>query len=96
LHYENSNNPYSYRKERIVAWESVAKEAVVFSEEINGIANSLLKLHIKPKDALHIACAVYANASYFVTTDKRLYNKPIDRVTIIGPIDFLERYYDEN
>jgi predicted nucleic acid-binding protein len=39
---------------------------------------------------LHIACAIYANASYFITTDKRLYNKPIDGVKIVGPVNFLD------
>ena len=96
LHYENSDNPYIDRKEQIAIWESIASEVVVFNEKINAIANSLLKIHIRTKDALHIASAIYANASYFVTTDKRLYNKPIDNITIVGPINFLERYYDEN
>jgi predicted nucleic acid-binding protein len=96
LHYENSDNPYSDRKERIAAWESVAKETVVFNEEISDIAKNLSKMYIRPKDALHIACAIYADASYFITTDKRLYNKPIDKVIIVGPINFVERYYDEN
>ena len=96
LHYENSDNPYRDRKERIAAWESLAKKTVVFDEKVKSIANGLLKIDIKTKDALHIACAVYANASYFITTDKRLYNKPIDSIAIVGPINFLERYYDEN
>ena len=95
MHYENNDNPYRDKKGRIAAWESIAKETVVLNEKIGGIANDLLKIHIKPKDALHIACAIYANASYFITTDKRLYNKPIDGVKIVGPVNFLERYYDE-
>jgi predicted nucleic acid-binding protein len=95
LHYENNDNPYRDKKERIAAWESIAKKTVVFNEKIGSIANDMLKIHIKPKDALHIACAIYANASYFITTDKRLYNKPIDGVKIVGPVNFLERYYDE-
>ena len=96
LHYENGYNPYDDKKESIAAWEYVAKEAVVFNEEIKRIAGNLMRIHIRPKDALHIACAVYANASYFITTDKRLCNKSIDKLTIVGPIHFLERYYDEN
>jgi predicted nucleic acid-binding protein len=96
LHYENNDNPYSDKKERIASWEFIAKEAIVFNEKIGSIASDFLKMHIKPKDALHIACAIYANASYFITTDKGLYNKPISGVKIIGPINFLERYYDEN
>ena len=96
LHYENNENPYRDKKERIAVWESAAKKVVVFNEKIGDIANDMLKIHIKPKDALHIACAIYANASYFITTDKRLYNKPIDRLRIVGPVNFLERFYDEN
>jgi predicted nucleic acid-binding protein len=95
LHYENNDNPYNEKKERIAAWESIAKETVVFNKKIDSIANDMLKIHIRPKDALHIACAICANASYFITTDRRLYNKPIDGVEVIGPVNFLERYYDE-
>jgi hypothetical protein len=34
LHYENNDNPYSDKKERIAAWESIAKETVVFNEKL--------------------------------------------------------------
>jgi len=96
LHYENSDNPYADKKERIAVWESIAKEVVLFTAEISTIADNFLKIGVKSKDALHIACSIYAKASYFITTDKRLHNKPVDAVTLISPINFLERYYDEN
>lgn len=44
---------------------------------------------VKPKDALHVACAIAGGSDYFVTTDdkllKRMLNEP--QVAAIGPID---------
>ncbi len=52
---------------------------------------------IKPKDALHIACAIYTESEYFITTDKKLLNKCIDGIKIINPIDFIrELEVDKN
>jgi predicted nucleic acid-binding protein len=53
---------------------------------------------LKPKDALHIACAIAADADYFLTTDKKILNKPIDGIAVVNPIDFIreqEDYYAE-
>jgi len=51
---------------------------------------------IKEKDALHLACAIFAKSDYFITTDKKLLNKNVGEINIINPIDFLRRHYNEN
>jgi predicted nucleic acid-binding protein len=51
-----------------------------------------MTLGIKKKDAVHIACALAADADYFITTDKKVLNKNIADIIIINPIDFLRRY----
>jgi len=47
-------------------------------------------LNIKKKDALHIACALYAKCQYFLTTDLKLLNKTVNGISIINPVDFLK------
>jgi len=49
---------------------------------------------IKPKDALHIACAIKSGCEYFITTDNRLTNKTIPNIKIINPIDFVRETED--
>ena len=50
----------------------------------------LQKIGIKENDALHIACAMFTNCSYFITTDYKLTNKEINEIKIINPIDFIK------
>lgn len=92
LDFENSRNPFSDRKKEISTWRTIAKFQVMETEKILLCAEELQKLHIKSKDALHIACAIEANCNYFVTTDDKLLNKNslIDQIIIISPIGFIE------
>ena len=52
-------------------------------------AERLADKGIKPKDALHISCAVNSECKYFVTTDKKLINTPVNEIKIISPIQFI-------
>jgi predicted nucleic acid-binding protein len=52
-------------------------------------------------DALHVASAVEAGASYFLTTDKALLRKMVAerRIRVVDPLDFvrlIEGTTDEN
>lgn len=91
LEYENDQNPFDVRKEAIIEWKSIAQEYIDESEEILCFAEQLQKKGIKPKDALHLACAVAANCDYFLTTDKKLLNTPIDGIITVNPIEFISR-----
>ncbi|GHV11423.1 hypothetical protein AGMMS49938_02060 [Fibrobacterales bacterium] len=95
LQHENDANPFIKRKKRIATWEHIAKYSVIFSDEIQRMADDIALLNIKPKDAWHVACAISENADYLITTDKKLLNKPVKGIEIVNPIVFLERYYDE-
>jgi predicted nucleic acid-binding protein len=53
-----------------------------------------MKLGLRPKDAAHIACAIYAAADCFLTTDKKILNKPAAGVQILNPVDFVRRHLD--
>ncbi|MCL2325956.1 MAG: PIN domain-containing protein [Proteobacteria bacterium] len=96
LHYENNDNPFAHRKKQIALWETKAAKLVTFKPEKISHAERIMTLGIKAKDALHVACAIAANADYFITTDKRLLNKHVDGIVIINPMDFIRRYFDEN
>ena len=38
---------------------------------------------------LHVACAVFSDCDYFITTDKKLLNLKIKETKISSPIDFV-------
>jgi len=86
LEFENDKNPYKDRRNAIYDWK---KYATVFCLENNKIityAETLFRKGIKVKDALHIACAVNANADFFITTDKKLINTEISEIRVINPL----------
>jgi len=91
LEYENKANPFEFKSNAIQEWKEVAKENVIMNEEIIKIANKLKKEGLRTKDALHIACAAYANVDYFITTDKKLLNKDMDIVKIISPVEYISQ-----
>ena len=88
LEYENSVNPHEDRKSSIVTWKSVASKHYQETDEIKSRAADLKALGIRTKDALHISCAIEAEADYFITTDDKLLNKNVDGIDIVNPIDF--------
>ena len=54
----------------------------------------MARLGLKPKDALHIACAIKSDCEYFITTDKKLLNKTVEGMKIVNPIDFIDETED--
>jgi hypothetical protein len=68
LTYENNCNPIIYRKTRISFWKEIAKQTIEYSEQVHLLAISIEQLHIHPKDASHLACALNASCDYFITT----------------------------
>ena len=91
LDYENNKNPFTERKEQIGKWKLYAKIDVEEDEAILNLANSVNKLGLKKFDSLHIACAIKANANYFLTTDIGIIRKAnlIKNIEIKDPIDFI-------
>jgi len=95
LDYENNDNPFEERKISISSWKSLAFIDCNLCEEIAGTAKDLMKCGLKQKDASHISCAIYANADYFLTTDKKILNKPVSGIQLINPVEFVRRYLYE-
>jgi len=89
LEYENNQNKFSDRRNIIYDWKNVAKVYCVENDKIIKYAESLKQQNIRTKDALHIACSVYCNSDYFITTDKQLFNLKLNDIKIVNPLTFL-------
>jgi len=92
--YENSQNPYDDKRIAIALWKARADEICSSSNDILTLGSSIMKLGLKPKDALHLACAIKSGCEYFITTDKKVLNKNIDNIAVINPIDFVREMED--
>ena len=62
---------------------------VMENEKILALTSQLKAKGLNTKDALHIACAIYAEADYFITTDDKVLNKNIEMIKVISPIDYI-------
>jgi len=92
LDYENMANPYEFRQLVIQKWKKKATVNIRENENVLSYAEQLVKKDLKAKDALHIACAIEAGCTYFITTDDKILNKNsfIKSIEIINPIDMLD------
>ncbi|GMO13619.1 MAG: hypothetical protein Ta2A_24390 [Treponemataceae bacterium] len=94
LDYEIGESPFSERKDRILQWKSIARLHCVENEDILQEAEELQKIGLKVVDSLHIACADFMHCDYAVTTDRKMLNKPIKRITqmpVLNPMEFIQR-----
>jgi predicted nucleic acid-binding protein len=94
LDYENTANPFEEVRNRISVWKNIAVCDCRLSVDISENAAYYMALGLRQMDASHIACAVHLGADVFLTTDKRILNKPITEIAVMNPIDFLRRYAD--
>ena len=90
LDYENGKNPYQEKRLAIAPWKKIASSCIEKeTESILLFAETLALKGIKTYDALHIACAVAAGCEYYLTTDKKLLNTPVQEIRIVNPIIFV-------
>jgi len=93
---ENDDNPFATRKNSIN--EFFRKAAVYinsgYAEVVEERASVIMRWGIKPRDALHIACAIEGGCGYFITTDKPLLRHTHDGIVVCNPVQFLD-YYEE-
>lgn len=90
LDYENGKNPYEEKRLAIAPWRTIASLYIEKeTEDIILFAEKLVLKKIKTYDALHISCAVAAHCEYYLTTDKKLLNTPIQEIKIVSPIVFV-------
>jgi predicted nucleic acid-binding protein len=92
LDFENSANPFDEQRDSIWEWKTIAKAIILAEDEIKILAKRFEKEKaIKPKDALHLSCAIFIMCDYFLTTDKDLVKKAksIPEISVLNPIDFV-------
>lgn len=79
------------RKLAVGEWKKIGFVDVPVSRRVEGIAGTLARIGVKPMDALHAACAMEAEAEYFLTTDKALLRKmaKYDHLRVVDPVDFI-------
>ncbi len=95
LDYENDANPYEEKRNQIAEWKELAAVDCSLSDVVSTSASEMMTLGLRPKDSAHIACAILSGAEYFLTTDKKILNKPVVGVKLMNPVDFVRRYLDE-
>jgi len=95
LEAENMANPFKERRNAIADWREQAIVKVTGNETIVDKAINLSKIGLRSKDALHISCAIFAECSYFLTTDDKILNKNdrIEEIMVTDPIAFIKRVY---
>ena len=92
LDFENEANPFPERKSTIEKWRKLSGTDIIENDNILSKAVLLSKQGLRPKDALHIACAIDAGCDYFLTTDDQIIKKMINSndVIVLNPIDFIK------
>lgn len=99
LEYENSLNPHENRREGAMLLSRLCIETIAPSPEITKLARKIAKgSRVKPRDALHLACAETARCDYFVTCDdtlirnfRRNRSKLKLRVQPVNPVEFIRK-----
>ncbi len=72
---------------------SLASENVDASEDIRKKAKDYELIGIKPRDAIHLSCALKSGAVYFVTCDDKILRKTEKmglKLLTINPVDFIK------
>ncbi|MDO9541254.1 MAG: PIN domain-containing protein [Kiritimatiellia bacterium] len=89
---ENEACPFTERKQEIKRLSSLCSVRVGPSEEIREMAKRLQSdTGVSAKDALHLACALKAKASVFITCDDDIINKAGDKIglSVKNPIEYI-------
>jgi predicted nucleic acid-binding protein len=89
LDYEIRKSPYDERRNSIIKLREIAQDFCKPFENVMSRGIEIERLGVKHEDALHIASAIELKCEYFITTDKQLFNKKIQGIETINPIDFV-------
>ena len=94
LNYEANNNPHPVRKAFVKEILLKSNSIIQVSDSVEQCARNYGVLGIKALDALHLACAVNAQAHYFCTCDDRFLRraKQIDtgQTHVVSPFELID------
>jgi predicted nucleic acid-binding protein len=96
LRYEIDRNPSFIIRKKINSFISCATEFVSaeYINTINQMSLPIIKTGVKQTDALHVACALFSQCDYFLTTDKRVLKYTSKDIIITDPITFYNIWGD--
>ena len=99
LELENSQNRVAMKRDRIKEFQDSYFSYYVpieRREELQGKISEIMEYHISYKDATHLACAIYANCDYLLTTDIRFQRRyKGDEIVILNPLEFIQKTEEE-
>jgi len=94
LLYEGEQSSLPVRKEHTLSVLAKAKDVLVVTEKEKSRAAEIMRVGVKPLDALHIALAESGNADYFCTCDDKLLRNAMKvkdlAVKIVNPVDLVQ------
>lgn len=101
LDLESAGNPDAERAEAIALWRDLAWVDVATTPAVEAIAEAVAERGVKAMDALHVASAITAGATWLLTPDLKLIRKMRgdDLIVVADPIDFIRHWQgddDEN
>jgi predicted nucleic acid-binding protein len=99
LRYELSRNPFDMRRDAISSFiEQYTKYYIDYDREndISSIADQIMAMGIREKDAYHVASAIYGGCEYFISTDRRLLKYKSDRIKLMTPVEFVDETEGDN
>lgn len=94
LLYENNQNPFHERRERISSYLSIASKFIRLNDSIKKKALLLENKGIDSIDALHLSYAEFGGVEYFLTCDDGIIKKVrkvkgLFKMKVCNPIDFI-------
>lgn len=94
LSYEIDHNPYPARKAFVQETLFKSSQIIQTSDSVEQRARGYCNNGIKVLDALHLACAVDAQATYFCTCDERFFRRAkqveTEQTTVVSPLELIE------
>lgn len=90
MDFENDANPFEDRRVSISVWRGLAAVDISANEEVLSRARRIHLMGFKPKDSIHLSCAIEASSSIFFTTDTGILKKAdlISELALINPVDY--------
>ena len=93
LVYENNKNPFADSRKTIADFINEFTSIFIDIDQVNEVillAAEIMQTGIKEMDASHLACAIFADCDYFLTTDDRVLKFQSDKIKVVNPIEFLK------
>ena len=98
LSQEVLDNPFVYRRDKILEWKNNAAIDVEITPEVIASAEELVGLGLGNADALHLACARTVDCDWFITADAGILKKvrQFGVTRVANPVEFVVEEENED